>query len=1053
MIGARAPLAIVFSLLLGCSERAHDAERAALPLPDSTHAVAAAPARALETVPWSQRVGLEQAVAERDARFLPRADEAGFVLGVPDGVATRVTAAGASIELGATRASLALASVGRGDQAIPCASTAPEVESARVVIDRTGGAREWWRALPSGLEHGFDLAERPAGVGALVLRIAVRGVTAITEDDAIVLRDGERRLATYAHLVVLDAAGGTVPSHMTADGTSIAIAVDDAAARYPLSIDPLLAATQEAELRASDAASNNFFGISVALDSMATRALIGAIGHASNAGAAYVLVRNGTSWTQEAELTASDAASNNYFGSVALDSTGTRALVGAYGHSSQTGAAYVFVRNGSVWTQEAELTALDGVSGNTFGYSVALDSTGLRALVGANGRLTSAGAAYVFLRSGSTWTQEAEIIASDTAMNNGFGATVAFDSMAMRALIGASARNSNTGAAYVFARSGTTWTQEAELTAADAAASNLFGYSIALDGTATRALIGAEGRAANTGAAYVFTRSGTTWTQEAELTASDAATGNNFGGGVALDSTAMYALVGAFRRASDVGAAYVFQRSGTTWTQGAELTATDGVAGDQFGRAVALDGTAARVLMGAPIRAANTGAAYVFTIVAASANGAACTSGASCLSGICVDGVCCNTACGGGYSATGTNCSSCLASNTGGTDGVCAALSASVAATVTCRAASGPCDTAELCTSSGTSCPADAFMAATAVCQTGTATGNPCLADAHCSGTSGVCPANPPGNAGAACRAASGACDVGATCTGTSATCPPNAFVGAGTICHTAVSPCDTNAVCSGASAVCPPASPAAAGTTCRAANGACDVAETCDGSTTACPGDAFLTVSSICHTAMATDLCDSTVHCTGASATCPPSLMAAGTVCHTAAGVCDTTTMCSGTSATCPSSFVSGLVCRHASGTCDVAESCSGTSANCPADGVLASGVVCRMSTGTCDPAESCDGTSTACPADVSTCTAMPDASTHDGGTDAGSDAGRDAAASDATAATIDSGGPPAPVAGGCACRAQPRHAGVFGWSALAIALVVVRRAGRSRPRLTRRA
>jgi hypothetical protein len=139
--------------------------------------------------------------------------------------------------------------------------------------------------------------------------------------------------------------------------------------------------------------------------------------------------------------------------------------------------------------------------------------------------------------------------------------------------------NSDQGSAYVFTRSGNTWTQEAKLTAGDGAAADQFGYSVALDGDT--ALIGAYadnvGANRDQGSAYVFTRSGTAWTQQVKLTAGDGAAGDFFGNSVALDvDTAMVGATYDKVGANDQGSAYVFTRSGTMWMQQAKLTAADG---------------------------------------------------------------------------------------------------------------------------------------------------------------------------------------------------------------------------------------------------------------------------------------------------------------------------------------------------------------------------------------------------------------------------------------------------------------------------------------------
>ncbi len=353
--------------------------------------------------------------------------------------------------------------------------------------------------------------------------------------------------------------------------------------------------SQQAELTASDAASGDAFGSSVAI-SGSTMA-VGAPNKNLQTGAAYVFVRSGTAWSQQAKLTAAGGAANDFFGtSVAI--SGSTVVVGAYGHNSSTGAAYVFVRSGTAWSQQAELTAADAASGDSFGSSVAI--SGSMVVVGAYGKNSGIGAAYVFVRSGTAWSQQAELTDAGGTANDNFGFSVAISGSTV--VVGTPGKNSNTGAAYVFVPSGTAWSQQAELTAADAASGDIFGFSVAISGST--AVAGARNKNSFTGAAYVFAVP----SQQAELTAADAAAQDIFANSVAISGST--AVVGAPFKNSETGAAYVFVRSGTAWSQQAKLTAADAAVNDRLGWSVAISGST--VVVGAPNKDSNTGAAYVF---------------------------------------------------------------------------------------------------------------------------------------------------------------------------------------------------------------------------------------------------------------------------------------------------------------------------------------------------------------------------------------------------------------------------------------------------------
>jgi hypothetical protein len=276
----------------------------------------------------------------------------------------------------------------------------------------------------------------------------------------------------------------------------------------------------------------------------------------------------------------------------------------------------VHASRGYLPRQTGELTATDPGREDALGSSVAL--AGDTALVGSPQHATSgldgAGAAYLFARTGADWTRTGQLIAGDAGAWDAFGSSVALSGDT--ALVGspghAAGGNDDAGAAYVFTRAGGSWSQQALLVASDAAALEDFGSSVAISGDT--AVIGAPYHTASgqaeAGAVYVFVTTGAGWSQQAELIASDAGAGDWLGTSVAVDGDTVVA--GADGRGA--GAAYVFTRSGSGWAPQAELTAPDGVNGDSFGAAVALAGET--IIVGSPEHDAvgkeGAGAAYVF---------------------------------------------------------------------------------------------------------------------------------------------------------------------------------------------------------------------------------------------------------------------------------------------------------------------------------------------------------------------------------------------------------------------------------------------------------
>ena len=492
----------------------------------------------------------------------------------------------------ASQAKLHVAQYGWGSE-LHAAGVITKVESVGKRLNRQYSSvfNEWFENTPQGLEQGFVVTQRDqAASGRLRIQLAATGGWRVQNArDGVRLIHGKVTL-DYAGLKALDARGKRLMAWLRAAGTSdIEIEVYDKDAVYPLTIDPTY--TQQAELTAPDGVSGDYFGGSVALSSDGNTALVGAINHNSFQGAAYVFARAGSSWVQQHELIAADGASGDYFGgSVALSSDGGTALVGAISHNTSKGAAYVFTRVGSTWSQQRELTASDGITNDEFGDCAALSSDGSTALVGAQGKNSFHGAAYVFARTGSIWNQQQELTASDEGPDaDEFGDSVALSSEGTTALVGALQHDGH-GAAYVFTRAGSTWTQQQELTASDGITNDEFGNSVALSSDGSTALVAARGKDGTQGAAYLFTRTGTSFSQQQELTAPDPGTFQaEFGESVALSTDGSTALVAAYER----GAAYVFARAGSTWSQQQELTAP-GVVGSSS-VALSSDGTTALV--------------------------------------------------------------------------------------------------------------------------------------------------------------------------------------------------------------------------------------------------------------------------------------------------------------------------------------------------------------------------------------------------------------------------------------------------------------------------
>lgn len=328
-----------------------------------------------------------------------------------------------------------------------------------------------------------------------------------------------------------------------------------------------------------------------------------------------------TAWNQQAQLTADDAATNDQFG-VSVAVNGDTAVVGSYLNDeagNNNGAAYVFVRTGESWSQQAKLTASDSADFDNFGSAVAI--SGDTAVVGAYGdddEFMDSGAAYVFVRSEGVWSQQTKLVASDPGEDDNFGHMVAISGNT--ALVGGYLNDDagmNSGSVYVFVRSGVQWSEQAKLTASDAAAGDEFGNAVAIDGDT--AVIGARLKAevgAESGVAYVFGRSGGSWSEQAKLMPNDLAVGDRFGWAVAIgEETIVASSAKDNAGGTDSGSAYVFVRHEGGWIQQAKLMSNTLATNDQFGWSVAVSGDTA--LVGAYLDDEGgidaSGATYVFT--------------------------------------------------------------------------------------------------------------------------------------------------------------------------------------------------------------------------------------------------------------------------------------------------------------------------------------------------------------------------------------------------------------------------------------------------------
>ncbi|HMV99781.1 MAG TPA: FG-GAP repeat protein, partial [Acidobacteriota bacterium] len=492
---------------------------------------------------------------------------------------------------------------------------------------------EWYENGPEGLEQGLTLSAPPgerSGPGRLRVAFELGGnlkARLVSGGQAIdFCNEQGQQVLLYNKLVVTDAQKRRLAARMKLEAGQVVLEIDDQEAVYPVIIDPTFG--QQTKLTASDGAADDLFGCSVAIsgETVVVGAYQDTIGANDDQGSAYVFVRSGTTWSLQQKLTASDGMALDQFGfSAAIN--GETVVVGAYqdtiGANDGQGSVYVFVRSGTIWSQQQKLTASDGMAIDQLGFSVAI--SGEVVVAGARfdniGANNDQGSAYVFVRSGTTWSQRQKLTASDGAAGDWFGTSVAIngETVVVGAPLDTIGANNLQGSAYVFVQTGTTWTEQQKLTASDGAVGDQFGGSVAISGETVVVGAPVDTIGANNlqGSASVFVRSGTTWSEQQKLTISDGAVDDRFGFSVAIsgETVVVGALLDDIDANSDQGSAAVFVRTGTTWTEQQKLTASDGEATDFFGSSVAISGETVVVGASFDTVGANTdqGSASVFT--------------------------------------------------------------------------------------------------------------------------------------------------------------------------------------------------------------------------------------------------------------------------------------------------------------------------------------------------------------------------------------------------------------------------------------------------------
>ena len=420
--------------------------------------------------------------------------------------------------------------------------------------------------------------------------------------------------------------------------------------------------------RNSRSTSESNFGSSLAISSDGTRMIVGAPAEdktSGDYGAVYIYTytngswdggfrigRNGTSYPSGGDGGSGDQMLGR---SVAMNTAGTKVVVGASrrdGGGTNQGAAYIYEYSNGQWNLEGFVTASDAGNDDRFGFGVAMNGDGTKIAVGAileDSGNTNSGAVYIYTYSGGSWGSEVKLRAHDAAQTNAgdshLGYEVAMNTAGTKVVAGApfhdlnasDAAAADSGAAYVFAYDGSTWSEEAKFQSSDLEAGDFFGFSVDINSDGTKIVMGAGEEAtggSQAGAAYVFAYSGGSWSQQAKIQAADKRASMEFGHDVSFNTDGTKLVVGAFRddeetegartgNGGNSGAAYIFEYDGSSWNQLRKLKArpmggtAGGDVGDNnlFGNSVVMSGDGSKVVVGSTEiddSATNSGAVYVF---------------------------------------------------------------------------------------------------------------------------------------------------------------------------------------------------------------------------------------------------------------------------------------------------------------------------------------------------------------------------------------------------------------------------------------------------------
>jgi hypothetical protein len=458
---------------------------------------------------------------------------------------------------------------------------------------------------------GFQPASGPPGTLVTITGTDFQNLTSVTIGGRAALVLTSTSTSITAYLMPGSTSGVIKATTATGTGTSAGV--------FTVTATPYPNLQQGGKLTGSGLTGNSQLGLSAAVSADGNTAVIGAPQDNSAAGAVWVFVRNGTTWSQQGtKLVGTGATGAARQGtSVAISADGNTIVSGGPGDNTNAGAVWVFRRNGTTWSQQGSKLVGTGALGAALqGTAVSIGARGQTLAAGGQGDDSYAGAVWIYTQNNGNWVQQGDkLVGSGATGKARQGASLALSADASTLLIGGYNDNSRLGAAWVFTENNGIWLQQNnKFTGSGSGSQALQGSSVAVSADGNTAIIGGPGDNSLAGSAWIFVRSGGVWSQEgSKLTGTSGVGSARQGSTTGLSADGNTAIVGGYGDNSNIGAYWAYKRTGTSWAQqGGKITGSGATGAARQSIGLGLSATGTTAVSGGSMDASGKGAAWVF---------------------------------------------------------------------------------------------------------------------------------------------------------------------------------------------------------------------------------------------------------------------------------------------------------------------------------------------------------------------------------------------------------------------------------------------------------